>query len=499
LDFFVRLANQALVRIAIQAMGKPLLARQDFQTNRPGITACRRIIASEWLAGLAVLFVGSTLLLGCIERNVDRALTVPKIDRVILISIDTLRPDFLGIYNSEATNSPNLTQFATESSVFSNVLAQGASTAISHKSIFYSLYPAIHKTTINSVPHESLIAPLEVMQASGFLTAGFVGGGQLSTKYGFTKGFDEYTIIPRYKPREDGEDDLQLLRRLSFEWLDQHSSKRFFLFLHTYEVHCPYEPPAPYLNEIVSSYDGSIDPRGKCGDKFYNQVEMTPNDYQFIQQLYAAEIRYVDRFLGDLFTKLKQLGLYDSTLVVFLSDHGESFGERDRVGHNQLYNVQLQVPLVLRVPGLSPNRIAEPIELVDVMPTIFSLLDIEPPYDFQGIDLLPPLLGHRKLPQTRARFSQQLRQAAVDEAGWKAIFNIRNPSEDQLYFLPDDPEERENLATAQPERFAELKRKFTNKMNAEAELAKSFRLGENADPTQDRETREQLEALGYIP
>jgi arylsulfatase A-like enzyme len=416
-----------------------------------------------------------------------------------LISVDTLRPEFLGFYNPAITTTPNFARFAAESGVFFDVLAQGASTAISHKSILYSLYPAIHKTTINSVPSESLVAPLEAIQNSGFLTAGFVGGGQLGTKYGFAKGFDEYTIIPRYKARDVGEDDLKLLERLTLEWLDQHSTTRFFLFLHTYEVHCPYNPPSLYIDEITGSYEGSIDPTGKCGDKYYNQIEMDPDDYRFIRDLYAAEIQYVDTFLGNLFSKLKQLDLYDSTLLVFLSDHGESFGERDRVGHNQLYDVQLKVPLVLRVPGLDPDQFAEPVELLDVMPTIFSLLDIEPPYQFQGVDLLPPLLGREKLPRTRPRFSQQLWQAAVDEAGWKVIFNIKNRGEDQLYFLPDDPEERTNRAHEHPERIAELKRKFSNRMNAQAGLATNFRVGEDADPTQDQQTREQLEALGYFP
>ena len=156
---------------------------------------------------------------------------------------------------------------------------------------------------------------------------------------------------------------------------------------------------------------------------------MDPDDYRFIRELYAAEIRYVDEFLGSLFSKLKQLALYDSTLIVFLSDHGESLGERDRVGHNQLYDVQLKVPLVLRIPGLGPEQFTEPVELMDVMPTLFSLLDIEPPYDFQGANLLPLLMGREKLPRTRPRFSQQLRQAAVEEAGWKVIFNTSNRGE----------------------------------------------------------------------
>lgn len=492
-------ANQALDQSRILTMGTSQKAPLIAGNRLPGTTSLLRPQASESLIGLFIICSGLLLVSGCDQPKDDPAPAPPAIDRVILISVDTLRPDFLGFYNPDVTNTPNFERFAAEGSVFSDVLAQGASTAISHKSIFYSLYPAIHRTTINSVPRETLVSPLEAMQNSGFLTAGFVGGGQLNNKYGFTKGFDEYTIIPRFKPREVGENDLELLERLSFAWLDQHSSERFFLFLHTYEVHCPYVPPAAYLNEISDSYEGSIDPKGKCGDKFYNQIEMDRDDYRFIRELYAAEIHYVDVFLGKLFSQLERLDLYDSTLIVFLSDHGESFGERDRVGHNQLYDVQLKVPLVLRVPGLGPAKIDAPIELMDVMPTIFSLLGIEPPYEFQGMDLLPALLNQQKLPPTRSRFSQQLRLAAVDEAGWKAIFHLKNRGEDQLYFLPDDPEELTNLANSQPERFAGLKRKFSNRMNAQADLRQHFLLGADTDPTQDRDTREQLEALGYFP
>ncbi|MEE8138917.1 MAG: hypothetical protein V3T81_08645, partial [Thermoanaerobaculia bacterium] len=148
--------------------------------------------ASAFLASLAAIFVllGST---GCSTGNSEGP--VPGVERVILISIDTLRPDFLPPYNpSSRSAAPAIARLAAESSVFLDVLSQASSTARSHKSIFYSLYPAIHKTSLGSSPEERLQSPLETLQENAYLTAAMVGGGQLHPQYGFGKGFDSYEL-----------------------------------------------------------------------------------------------------------------------------------------------------------------------------------------------------------------------------------------------------------------------------------------------------------------
>ena len=176
---------------------------------------------------------------------------------VVLISIDTLRPDFLGAYRPEREGTPAIDRLASEGIVFEDVLAQGASTAISHKSILYSLYPAVHKTTIRTVPTESLTAPVEALRASGLRTGAFVDGGQLHPRYGFGTGFE------RYESHGDGERSLDDLAALARGWLAAHRDEPFLLFLHTYQVHAPYDPPAELRERFAGWYEGDLDPAAR--------------------------------------------------------------------------------------------------------------------------------------------------------------------------------------------------------------------------------------------
>ena len=147
-----------------------------------------------------LLCLSPFLTLSC--QNVQGAKPVQK---VILISIDTLRPDYLGCYNSRTETTPNIDQFASENLLFTHATSQAPSTAISHKSILYSLYPAVHRSTTNTVPIEKKKSPIETLQRNGFKTAAFVGGGQLNRKFGFARGFDTYQEGGKYSSSDSRE------------------------------------------------------------------------------------------------------------------------------------------------------------------------------------------------------------------------------------------------------------------------------------------------------
>ena len=427
------------------------------------------------------------------ERGRDR-----KIERVILISVDDLRADFLGAYNPEMKTSPNLDRFASESVVCTNVTSQAPSTAISHKSILYSLYPFAHKTTKNVVPEEKLKSPLEVLQSEEFKTAAFVGGGQLSRKFGFAKGFDHFWQAEGRARRNRPKADLEETERVVVQWLDQNYRNPFFLFLHTYEVHCPYDPPEEYRRQYASWYKGDIDPKGKCGDNYYNQRKMSPEDFQYIRDLYAGQVRYVDALFGRLFAHLKKLGIYDQTMIVFLADHGESLGERGQVGHNQLYHVQLRIPLILRIPGIAPQKIDAPLEAIDAMPTIFSALDVKNSFPFQGKNLLSLLQQKNAEANNRLLISEQAGKVRAQQGEWAALFLHRSNEADELYNLRDDPGELKNLAVENPAKVKELKRQYFQLVEGSRQIAANFVVTGSSEPQLDAETREQLEALGYV-
>lgn len=440
---------------------------------------------------LAALVLATALaLVGC--EAPEPSVSVPPVDRVILISIDTLRADFLGPYSPELETTPHLDRFAADSVVFTDVLAHAASTATSHKSILYSLYPSIHKASKDTVPIEHVVSPMDALKAAGFTTGAIVGGGQLREEFGFSQGFEDYIVLP---PLTRGH-QLEAFEEESFQWLADHKDDKFFLFLHNYEPHCPYDAPEEFTKKRAGWYKGDVDP-GKCGARYYNKLQMGKVDFQFVRDLYAAEVEYLDRTLGHLFDELKRLGLYDSSLIVFTADHGESLGERRYVGHNRLYNVQLQIPLIVKLPDVAPARVPAPVESIDIMPTIYAATGAEPPFAFQGKSLLPLMLGVSEGDPNRARFGTHPNLVSVHRNQWHLLYNPTGQRA-ELYDFRADPEELDNLVEDNEDIARELRAAFDQMELEGAELADKFELQDGGNPVLDENAREELRALGYI-
>lgn len=426
--------------------------------------------------------------------STTQTVAAPPIQKVILVSIDTLRADYLGCYDPKAKTTPQLDRFAAANVICKNVTSQSATTAPSHKSIFYSLYPSIHKTSIRSVPQESIRSPVEVIRANGYRTAAFTGGGQISHAFGFARGFDTYR-----EPDTDPfvTNPIKEMEKAAFDWLDQHSKERFFLFLHTYEVHCPYNPPKNLFQKWAAWYDGPLR-KETCFPDFHLPGKPSPADYKFIRNLYAAEVNYVDRFMGILFNKLKALGIYDETLIVFLSDHGESLGEHGYIGHSQLMQVQLHVPLILHIPGVGATQIDAPLESIDVMPTIFELLKIQRTgVEFQGKSIVPLIQNPKTFDKNRALISEERDQVRVRVGDMALVFSPNGRFTEQLYNLALDPSEMVNIAAKNPQISQRLKRPYY-KMIGESKNVASHFLETGKKPVLDEETKDQLRALGYV-
>jgi arylsulfatase A-like enzyme len=419
--------------------------------------------------------------------------TVP-IEKVILVSIDTLRADYLGAYNPKAKATPELDRFAASNVVFTDVTSQSATTAPSHKSIFYSIYPSIHKTSIRGIPNEKLRSPIEVIRSNGFRTAAFTGGGQLSQTFGFARGFENY-----WEPKTDlfVKQQTKEMQQAAFNWLDKHSDEKFFLFLHTYEVHCPYNPPQEFFQKWAGWYHGPLK-KESCYPEIHLARRGSSIDYEYIKSLYSAEVNYVDVFMGELFKKLKALGIYDQALIIFLSDHGESLGEHGYVGHNQLYQVQLHVPLIMHIPAVQPMQIHAPLESVDVMPTIFELLKITTePVSFQGKSIVPLLRNKNVFDKNRPLISEQPGQVRVRINDLALVFSIEGKFSPSLYNLKTDPLELENLASKSPEIVEKMKQPYYQMISRSKNLSALF-VWEGKKPILDEDTLEQLKALGYV-
>jgi arylsulfatase A-like enzyme len=270
----------------------------------------------------------------------------PTINKVVLISLDTLRADHLGAYGYSRNTSPSIDAFARESFVFDRTLAPAPNTPPSQMSMMTSLYPGRHGFTGNN---DALAPEIETLaqrlRKAGLQTAGFVDGGFLSAEFGFARGFDVYD--------DEGGGLAEILPR-AIRWLDTHDEDPFFLFLHTYDIHAPYISPAPFDGMFHETpYDGDVIPTSqRLAKLFMDPSALTPEILRHFVDSYDEGIRYADSKMGDLIRYLDQRGRLEDTLVIITSDHGEEFGEHGSVIHWQLYyQPNLRVPLIVRPPG----------------------------------------------------------------------------------------------------------------------------------------------------
>ena len=314
---------------------------------------------------------------------------------VILISIDTLRADRLGCYGCPAPTSPTVDRFREEAVLFEWAIAQAPSTLPSHATMLTSLLPENHGAFFSrrtALP-PSLPTLATVMMAAGYRTAAFTGGGQIAPEFGLDRGFEIYGV-------NQGGADFQAAVETGLEWLARDLGRPSFLFLHTYEVHHPYEPDSELLAIFEDGYDGVLPPWISKEDlERINRGEIAINDRDLdhIIAAYDAEIRSVDEAFAVLLAGLEELGLAEDTLVIFTSDHGEELGEHGVVGWHShtLYDELLRVPLVIRFPQgrHAGTTVGAQVRLLDLAPTVLGEVGLEVPAEFEGVDLARVLTG----------------------------------------------------------------------------------------------------------
>lgn len=377
-------------------------------------------MASSWIGGL-----------GCAGSDGDGAAGPPDI---ILISIDTLRPDHLGAYGYGRDTSPVLDSLAARGATFANAFAQSSWTLPSHVSLMTSTYASVHQvdTERRSMP-KSIPTLAQSLQAHGYETTGFVSWIYLAAKFGFARGFDRYhELIPppelqdsssKHSVRSAGVVDSVLAwanardgsaarnaeskdrkdtHRKDAHRTDSASDGRpFFLFVHFFDPHMDYDPPLADARRfdptIESTEAGSYDALKPYIAGLSAEVPPIPNAViRRAIDLYDAEIRYTDRELGRLFGGLRRLGLLDRAVIVVTSDHGEEFGEHGSMEGHQwtLYDEVLHVPLLVAAPEVQPGtRIAPIVESIDIAPTLLEWAGIETPPSYQGRSLHALLNG----------------------------------------------------------------------------------------------------------
>jgi arylsulfatase A-like enzyme len=434
---------------------------------------------------------------------------------VILLSLDTLSASYLSSFGDVPGVSPHIDAFLDEGFSFRRALAQYGNTLVSHTSLFTALYPRRHSRYPHSafVPFESLVGNLA---DAGYRTAAFTEGAFVASAWGFGRGFDAYDDGAVGLSKQTAGGAARTFERAG-RWLECHAgSSRFFLFVHTYEVHLPYRVEDPAEWEVVERFTpgdsrrfpSAFQTRGSFGHNSGRRL-FSPRDLAHLRALHAAEIHRLDGVVGRFLERLVELGLERDTLVVLTSDHGDQFGEHGSVGHgNSLHNRVLHVPLGFRWPGRIPAGTSDtPVQLVDVLPTVLDLAGLPVSGELDGRSLAALMRG--EAPQDRPAFSEMLSargecqrlelpddcridRYAVQTRRFKLIAS-RVPSYEELYDLALDPLETRDVAAEHPDELARHRALLERYLAAPA--------GEPAAgdaAALDAQTRAQLEALGYL-
>lgn len=443
-----------------------------------------------WLLGLALA------LSGCSGRPAEPE--TPQ--RVLLISLDTLRADRIHAYGHSRETTPFLDRLAAEGARFDAHFSQAVSTLPAHASVFLSQYLAVHGVRHRGRIIDSQQSLVEELASGGFATAGLVSGGYVSQEFGFDRGFESYRMFRRQ--------GLEINRK-ALEWLGNGDPRKRFLFLHYMTAHAPYVEPNPYRESYGAEYRGTVDGSGGTVreiSRFRSSLRgrLTAEDKRHLSDLYDDGVSHLDQQLAQLFSDLEAAGLLEKTLVIFFSDHGEClFDHHDHLEHGRLlYDELVRVPLIVWGPEwIRPVVVEDLTESIDIMPTILDFvgLDFERLPAVQGRSLRPLLQPDSETarPWRRFVFSEEISgrfdRRMIRDREWKLIVDFKS-RETELYSLAEDPGERRNLKDEHPEKVAVMARELDRWVAAGAPL----RVAEPEEAVLEEATARQLRALGYI-
>jgi len=411
------------------------------------------------------------------QKSVPASEGVPPLRRLnlVLVTIDTLRPDRLGCYGHSQIETPNLDKVAQLGVLFENAVSQAPLTAPSHASMLTGMYPTVHKVrdTGGFVLPSSHTTLGEILRQQGWDTAAFIGASVLKKSFGLDQGFGVYDdrmpkpaagrMASEYPERRAGEVVDRAIR-----WLDSQSGKPFFLWVHVFDPHFPYDPPPPFRQKYAG-------------------------------RPYEGEVAYTDQQLGRLFEAIAKKAPSENTLIAVLSDHGEGLSEHGEYTHGVfVYDVTLRIAFTIAGPGVPRGlRVKQQARTIDLLPTLLELLGGKAPPGVQGVSLAPAFAG-KEVPTTYAYVETLFPKINM---GWAELRGIRTnrwkyirAPKPELYDLVQDPAETTNV----------IARHLSEVQELEAKLKAIIVSGGRQDVEKvetamvDQRTMEQLRSLGYL-
>jgi arylsulfatase A-like enzyme len=366
---------------------------------------------------------------------------------LVLITIDTLRADHLGAYGYFRDTSPHIDRFAADALLFERAVAPMATTLPSHVSIMTSTYPVRHGILSNFrffkqplVTGDHLQTAAQLLRAEAYATAAFTSSSPLSAETGIGAGFDTFHGPPAYEAHD---------RRVEWRaeetvdhaiaWLEGATSP-FFLWVHLFDPHHPYAPPAPH--DQAFSTDAAL-------FEFLKRYHFPPRHHARSARetnLYDGEIRYTDEQVGRFLGKLESMGLYENAVIVLTADHGEGLMQHSLPRHGVIWNEQLLVPLIFRFPAGPTGRRDSLASLIDILPTLAGHGGL--PLRAEQLDGIDLLVEERSSALSQKRVRADSAQFTLMEPAWKYWY-LPNGG-DRLYDHLSDPHEMTNLIGSAP-------------------------------------------------
>jgi arylsulfatase A-like enzyme/Tfp pilus assembly protein PilF len=426
-----------------------------------------------WLAWPRTQLAADGVTLGALPRGVSRSDL-----NVVLITLDTLRADALGVYGNKEVRTPNLNALAGGGVVFEQAMTSAPLTLPAHSTIMTGQFPPRHGVRDNGGfflgPDQVTMA--EILSGQGFKSGATVGAFVLDSKWGLDQGFAAYQ--DDFDMTNVKTMSLSSIRRpgnevvdLALKWMDGVAGQRFFSWLHFYDPHAPYVSPEPYKSEY----------RGHP---------------------YRGAVAFTDAQVGRVLSFLKDRGLSDRTIVIVSGDHGESLGEHGEETHGFfVYESSMHVPLIMHAPFslTAGRRVSLPVRTADILPTVLDLLQLPVPESLAGVSLAPLLAGAKELPKPTEGYAEAM--YPLHHYGWSELiasrserYKLIDAPRPELYDLERDPKELKNIFEERRSVGDAMLRNLRAQKRLMAANAPATPKAEDVDP----ETRARLAALGYV-
>lgn len=414
---------------------------------------------------------------------------------IVFIIIDTLRADFTHMGEGENRETPALKKmFENDSAFFGSSYSNAPWTLPSISSMITSKFPSeIGVVKRNSKIDENFITLAEVLKENGYETHGVITHIFLKKKYGLAQGFDTYV------EKIDSSDNNLLsisspeVTDEAIKIIEERREKPLFMFLHYFDPHYRYID-----HESTSTYSGPFLPQENESKKaeIIRENQFSQNDLNYFKECYRSEIRFTDKYIEKVIEKLKEKGLYENTIIVIVSDHGDEFGERGTLGHGQsLFNEQTLIPFILKLPENHEKKVnIRPLfSNIDISPTILDVAGITIPDSFTGTSILAEKGADAVFMEVNEKkYDTLYNQCAIVHKGWKLIKDLET-GKFGLYDLDGDKPEIENRFDTDKKMFFKMHKilsKYIGKIEKNKYTSRKTKLTE--------EEQKKLESLGYV-